>query len=299
MPVYEQETSTREREARHQRRQRRRRRQRRNRIILTVLLAAALVGVTAFGVSRIFRDEPADAQAELPVEPQEPMLPEPQEPQEPTDAEKLEIIHTSPEYTEDLVTFADKYGQVLDFVYRYPEMKGQQHEIDLTAEAAAQEPPLLIQWDDRWGYQPYGKGLIGYSGCGPVTLTMAALYLTGDAQYTPISVAKMAEDKGYCVPGNGSSWTLISEGCQNVGLKAKELPLSESAMKQELDQDHPIIVVVGPGDFTFGGHFMLLTGYDEEGFLINDPNSRENSAKHWTYERISPQIRNLWAMSAA
>lgn len=58
----------------------------------------------------------------------------------------------------------------------------------------------------------------------------------------------------------------------------------------------PIIINVGPGDFTDSGHFMTLTGYDSEGFMINDPNSRANSEKHWTYAQLQGQVRNLWAM---
>ena len=31
---------------------------------------------------------------------------------------------------------------------------------------------------------------------------------------------------------------------------------------------------------------------------VNDPNSPDNSAKHWTYDRLSPQISNLWFLEA-
>ena len=315
MPIYEDEKTAARRDAEKRRRTREQRVRRRKRRRLLQLLAIAIIIAGTCKFTSVLSHhlktedpkesaEPADETSVIPDKPEEPgKMPDILEPDLPqkedlTDAEKMEIISTSTEYTEDLVTFAEKYEQVLDFVYSYPEKKDQHPAIDLTKEAAAQKPPLLIQWDDRWGYVPYGEGLIGYSGCGPVSLCMAALYLTGNPQYTPITVSKMAEEQGYCVPGNGSSWTLISEGCKNVGLSAKELPLAEGVMKRELDQDHPIIVVVGPGDFTFGGHFMLITGYTEDGFVINDPNSRENSKKHWSYEILSPQIRNLWAMSA-
>lgn len=216
-----------------------------------------------------------------------------------TAAEKLAVIQTSAAYPEDMVVFAQKYEQVIDYVYDYPELKDSHTEIDLTLEASSDTVPLLLQWDARWGYVPYGSGLIGYTGCGPVCLSMAALYLTGDPQWTPLEVATFAETNGYCVPGDGTSWTLISEGSASLGLCATELPLSESVMKQELDRDHPIIAVVGPGDFTYTGHYLVITGYDADGFHLNDPNSRENSERVWDYDTLSPQIRNLWAMSAA
>lgn len=140
---------------------------------------------------------------------------------------------------------------------------------------------------------------MAYSGCGPVSLSMVAVYLRGDASITPLVVADFALENGYRVPGNGSSWTLISEGCKAFGLEAEELPLHEETMKLRLDAGCPIIVVVGPGDFTSSGHFMVITGYDENGFRINDPNSIKNSDMRWSYERIEGQIRNLWAMYKA
>lgn len=103
-------------------------------------------------------------------------------------------------------------------------------------------------------------------------------------------------EAGYSVDGSGSSWTLISEGCMHYGVKAKAVALDESRMKAELDEGHPIVVNVGPGDFTDTGHFMVITGYDDEGFSINDPNSIEKSGKRWLFRNISSQIRAVWSM---
>ena len=91
-------------------------------------------------------------------------------------------------------------------------------------------------------------------------------------------------------------WTLISEGCRHYGVKAKTVALDESRMKAELDAGHPIVINVGPGDFTDTGHFMVITGYDDEGFSINDPNSIEKSGKRWLFKNISSQIRAVWSM---
>lgn len=217
----------------------------------------------------------------------------------PTDEEKLEKIRTSDEYPEILVETAEKCPQTLDYVYNYPELKDRRFDIDLSADAQSGTVPLFIQWDERWGYEPYGSGFIGTSGCGPTCLSMAAVYLTKNAAYSPLFVARLAEKNGYCVPGNGSSWTLISEGSALLGLSATELPLWEQSMKNALDSGAVIILALGPGDFTSSGHFVVLTGYDSCGFTVNDPNSPDNSAKHWTYDRLSPQISNLWSLLVA
>lgn len=216
----------------------------------------------------------------------------------PSDAEKLEQIRSSGDYPEILVETAEKCPQTIDYVYNYPELKDKRFDIDLSSEAQSGAVPLFIQWDERWGYEPYGSGFIGTSGCGPTCLSMAAVYLTKNAAYSPLFVARMAEEKGYCVPGNGSSWTLISEGSAALGLSAQELPLWEQSMKNALDSGALIILALGPGDFTSSGHFVVLTGYDDRGFAVNDPNSPNNSAMRWTYDRLSPQISNLWFLEA-
>ena len=144
---------------------------------------------------------------------------------EPGAEEKLEHIKSSGDYPEILIETAEKCPQTIDFVYAYPEKHGKRFDIDLTADARLDTVPLFIQWDERWGYEPYGSGYIGTSGCGPTCLSMAAVYLTKNPEYSPLFVARMAEENGYCVPGNGSSWTLISEGSALLGLSAAELPL--------------------------------------------------------------------------
>jgi len=52
------------------------------------------------------------------------------------------------------------------------------------------------------------------------------------------------------------------------------------------------------GNFTVFGHFIVLCGYDDAGFQVLDPFSQARSSVHWTYEQISGQISNLWAISA-
>ena len=208
----------------------------------------------------------------------------------------LDDIMNSTQYPKQLKDLALKNEEVLEFVYDYPAEHVKKHTIDLTEEASMDSVPLFVQWDKRWGYEKYSGNFFAASGCGPTTLSMVVVYLTHNREASPIAVAKYSKEAGYSVDGSGSSWTLISEGCRHYGVKAKTVALDESRMKAELDEGHPIVVNVGPGDFTDTGHFMVITGYDDEGFSINDPNSIEKSGKRWLFRNISSQIRAVWSM---
>lgn len=208
----------------------------------------------------------------------------------------LDDIMNSTQYPKQLKDLALKNEEALEFVYDYPAEHVKEHTIDLTEEASMDSVPLFVQWDKRWGYEKYSGNFFAASGCGPTTLSMVVVYLTHNRDASPLAVAKYSKEAGYSVDGSGSSWTLISEGCRHYGVKAKTVSLDESRMKAELDAGHPIVVNVGPGDFTDTGHFMVITGYDDEGFSINDPNSIEKSGKRWLFKNISSQIRAVWSM---
>lgn len=208
----------------------------------------------------------------------------------------LDDIMNSTQYPKQLKDLALKNEEALEFVYDYPTEHVKEHTIDLTEEASMDSVPLFVQWDKRWGYEKYSGNFFAASGCGPTTLSMVVVYLTHNREASPLAVAKYSKEAGYSVDGSGSSWTLISEGCRHYGVKAKTVALDESRMKAELDEGHPIVVNVGPGDFTDTGHFMVITGYDDEGFSINDPNSIEKSGKRWLFRNISSQIRAVWSM---
>ena len=232
------------------------------------------------------------------------MLPVPSGPQLPSVPElsleeKRAAIQSSAAYPYKLKRFAQKYDQVVDFVYLYPKLKDQRPVIDLQADAVSGQVPLFIQWDVRWGYIPFGDCNIGQSGCGPVCLSMAAVYLNRDPYWSPDRVCRYVMDSGYYVMGQGSSWSLMSQGCRKLGLSSSSVGRSEAAMKQQLDWGCPIVASVRPGDFTKAGHFILIVGYDENGFRVNDPNNPANCVKSWPYSVLIPQIRAMWAMRKA
>ncbi len=210
--------------------------------------------------------------------------------------EMRKYIKKHPElYPEELRELAAKNEEAVEYVYNYPALADEIFPVDLSEEASSETVPLLLQWDRRWGYCTYGSGLIGYTGCGPTCLSMVSLFLTDNEKYTPQYIAEYAQREGYYVQGSGTTWDLMSSGCKKFGLKATELAADENVVKAALDKGHPVICAMRKGDFTDSGHFIVIAGYDREGLRINDPNSRERSEKHWEFDKIKYQIRNLWA----
>lgn len=200
------------------------------------------------------------------------------------------------DYPESVAELLERNPETLDFVLHYPMEHGKQQDIDMSEFRNADTVPLFLQWDRRWGYIDYGADVAGITGCGPVCLAMAGYYLTGSEDFRPDNVLRFAMDNGYYVSGSGSSWTLISKGGEKLGLAVTELPLVKGKMEKSLEAGYPIICAMGPGDFTTAGHYIVLTGMEDGKFRVNDPNSRERSARLWSYDEIASQIRNLWEL---
>ena len=197
-------------------------------------------------------------------------------------------------WPEELLRLMEAEPEAEDYVLRYPLLKGTVFPIDLTEFENEEKVPLLLQWDERWGYGEYGGSVMGLSGCGPTCLSMVCMYLLHDARYDPWYIAQFSMENGYWETGKGSTWTLISEGGVQLGLDVVEIPLDEERLIKNLEVGNPVICVMGPGDFTSTGHFIVMTGYADGEIRINDPNSIHRSEKSWKYEDIKDQIRNLW-----
>lgn len=208
-----------------------------------------------------------------------------------------QVIDNYEIYPEDILKMLSRNLDMLDFVLEYPEKVGQVF-AETIGEIEVGEVPLLLQYDQRWGYGDYGNSSVVVSGCGPACLSMVIAGLTGDDTITPYVVAKYANEQGYYVPGAGTAWTLMSEGAKHFGVIGEELPLTKSIMEGALEEGRPIICCMRLGDFTTTGHFIVITGMKDGQFVVNDPNSRERSNLLWDYETLQRQISNLWAFQA-
>lgn len=192
----------------------------------------------------------------------------------------------------ELLGFAAAYPEARSFVMQYPKEAGRHHEIALETTEGI---PLLLQWDTRWGYERYGDSWIGDSGCGPTCLSMVVVGLTGQTQQHPLAVARLSEANGWYVEGVGTAWDLMTEGAAKLGVQGERGELTEEWILAHLSAQTPMIASMKPGDFTYGGHFIVLTGIEEDGRIrVNDPNSPERSGRSWDVGTLVRQMKGLW-----
>ena len=210
-------------------------------------------------------------------------------------AEEMGVFYG--QYPKSLIELLERNPETEEFVLQFPFRDEQ--ELEIFEYDLSEGVPLMMQWDRRWGYLQYGSDVVGITGCGPVCLSMAGYYVTGgDDAFHPAKMVEFAEKNGYYSKGNGSSWTLISEGGVKLGLDVTEIPLVKKRIMDNLEVDNPIICSMRAGDFTTSGHYIVMVGCEDGLIRVNDPNSHANSEKLWSYEQLEGQIRNLWVIRA-
>lgn len=213
--------------------------------------------------------------------------------------EQVRIQATVQGYPKGVIELLDKNPATVDYVEDYGEKQGQAYAEDIGDDYVEGQIPLLIQWDERWGYAPYGTSVVAVSGCGPTCMAMVAAGLNHDPTITPAKVAAYGTENSYVDEENNTYWAFMQEAGADFGLSCYSGFLTEQQLAAELSAGHPVICSMGPGYFTQNGHFIVMTGYENGQIRINDPFSEENSARTWSYAEIQGQIKAMWVYSLA
>ena len=206
-----------------------------------------------------------------------------------------QIAENAGGYPDNMLEALANNPEMADFVAGYPDADGTVTG-GLTEEERAHDCPLLLQWDPRWGYVSYGDDSnIGLAGCGPTALAMVLYGLTKDEGLTPDTIAAYAMSNGYYMSGSGTRWALMDELPGRYGVAVSNPALDEEALKQALNDGALLILAMRAGDFTTAGHFIVIYGYGEDGFWVNDPNCVARSRRSWTFSELRGQIKQIWA----
>lgn len=161
---------------------------------------------------------------------------------------------------------------------------------------------LLLQTDNRWKDIAYGSGnpegnTIELNGCAIVSLTMLASYLD-QQDYVPQDILNWSKENYYS-EGEGTQWLIFSDFASEKQYQFENLGDDIQQVKDHLQQKRPIVVSVGPGLFTETGHIMVLTGFDNGTFWINDPNdSKEkgHAERQFQEEELQANAVNFWSI---
>lgn len=189
-----------------------------------------------------------------------------------------------------------KYPETKSELLQYLKYKDKLQSPDITGQYKKGDIPRFIQWDSRWGFRKIGNSFISYAACGPTSLASAYIHFTGDTTMNPAAMSKWAVDNGYYSDATGSGHILFIEGPGKLGLTSGIFELNRANLKERLDNGDIVIINVGPGDFTRGGHYVMIIGFNTktDELTIHDVNSPKNSLKKWDFDRVLPQVKQAF-----
>lgn len=123
------------------------------------------------------------------------------------------------------------------------------------------------------------------SGCGATSVSMVIAYLTGNTNQTPYTLFKWAYEHGY-YSGNGLGHSCLTKLASLYGIQGTWIENDADQIAAALRAGHPVIAHMGPGIFTTSGHYIVLRGITDDGYvLVNDPGSR--SRNKYAYKLIT------------
>ena len=129
------------------------------------------------------------------------------------------------------------------------------------------------QIDSRWSNKMYSSvgdrsQTIGTSGCGPTSSAMVVSSIKGTI--IPDTMASLYTQYGYRSANQGTYWSAFKWTADVFNIGYSECYRLDDAVAK-LKDNHYIIVSCNQGLFTYGGHFIVLTGVEGNYIKVYDP----------------------------
>lgn len=155
-----------------------------------------------------------------------------------------------------------------------------------------------MQSDARWANTYYGgTDTMEVYACGPTSMSMVVSSLT-DVKIDPVQMANWANQNGYWYPKSGSLHSFISDAAKAFGLSSEGVENTPEAIQKistALQEGKLVVALMGKGQFTRSGHFIVLRGITSEGkILVADPASKERTNQEWDVNTIVKEAK-AWA----
>ena len=129
------------------------------------------------------------------------------------------------------------------------------------------------QLDNRWRYNIYSSvgdtsQTIGTSGCGPTSSAMVVSSIKGNI--TPDTMANLYTRYGYRSANQGTYWSAFKWTADVFDIGYSECYKLDDVVAK-LRNNNYIIASCNQGLFTYGGHFIVLTGVEGDYIKVYDP----------------------------
>lgn len=146
------------------------------------------------------------------------------------------------------------------------------------------------QADPRWGNIDFGGNTIQAAGCGPTS--MAICISTLDKKVSPVTTCKWSAKAGYYVKGQGWSHSVIPGLAKHYKLKCTGIGKNKTALIKALKEKKLVVAIMGPGEFTDRGHYIVLRGMTKSGkILVADCGNRARN-KAYPFDTVFQQVKS-------
>lgn len=133
---------------------------------------------------------------------------------------------------------------------------------------------------DPENYKQFTNATIASHGCGPTSLAIVASSIF-NKEITPIETTKKVCESGGCTSSGSTYGSLVKVG-QSYNINVITTSNNQEVLNALATNKSLVIVLMGPGTFTSGGHFIVLTGVNSSGQVsVADPYSRNLTEKKW------------------
>ena len=172
------------------------------------------------------------------------------------------------------------------------------------------KPVSYLQTDKRWSAVSYSapgeRTTIGRSGCGP---TAAAMVVASwkDKKETPVEANAWAVQKGYKAIQNGTYHSFFKPygaahgltitqitSCSVQSMSAANAAAAHEKALEAIKRGDLVICLMGKGNWTSSGHYILWYDYDGTNVYINDPASTKAARLKNTLKLLQSQVKHYW-----
>lgn len=129
--------------------------------------------------------------------------------------------------------------------------------------------------------KPYG-GTIATHGCGPTSVSIVASSMLDGRTVDPIEATQKTCIRKGCTSSGSYNDTLGEVLSKDYNINVRRTSNNQDVINALGTGKSLVIVLMGPGTFTTGGHYIVLTGVNSKGQVsVADPASRKRTEQKW------------------